>query len=61
MGQGLTRQAGKGATELVIALPHAGSVTVQFNHYVVIEHPITRYVFRVNVVDVDIRPPYYRS
>ena len=37
-------------TELVIALPHGGSVTVQFNPNLVIEHPIIRCVLCVNAL-----------
>ena len=48
-GQGLMRHTGEGVTELGIALPHDGSsVTVQFNPYLVIEHPIIRCVLCVN-------------
>ena len=37
-------------SELLIALPHGGSVTVPFNPYLVIEHPIIRCVLRVNAL-----------
>ena len=33
------RKTSEGMTELVMALPHGGLATVQFNHYLVIEHP----------------------
>ena len=36
--------------ELVIALPHGGSVTVQYNPYLVLEHPISRCVSFVNAL-----------
>ena len=39
-GAGTHKATGEGVTELVIALPHGGLVTVQFNPYLVIEHPI---------------------
>ena len=50
------RQTGEGVTELVTALPHGSSVTVQFNSYQVIEHPIVRCVLCTNEL-VEIRPP----
>ena len=34
----------------MIALPRVGSVTVQFNPYLVIEHPIIRYVLCINAL-----------
>ena len=34
------RQLERGMAQLVIALPHGGSVTVKLNLYLVIEHPI---------------------
>ena len=40
----------EGVTELVIALAHGGSVTVQFNPYLVIEHPNIRCVLCVNAL-----------
>ena len=46
-GAGTHEATGEGVTELVIALPHGGSVTVQFNPYLVIEHPIIRCVLCV--------------
>ena len=36
--------------ELVIALPHGGSVTVQFNPYLVLEPPIIRCVLCANAL-----------
>ena len=41
---GTSEATGEGVTELVIALPHGGSVAVQFNPYLVIEHPLMRRV-----------------
>ena len=41
---GTHEATGEGVTKLVIALPHGGSVTVQLNPYLVIEHPIIRCV-----------------
>ena len=35
---------------MVVGLPHGGSVTVQFNPYLVIEHPIIRRVLRANAL-----------
>ena len=49
-GAGTHEATGEGVTELVIALPHGGSVTVQFNPYLVIEHPIIRCVLCVNAL-----------
>ena len=43
-------QTGGGVTELVTVPPHGGLVTVQFNPYLVIEHPIIRCVLRVNAL-----------
>ena len=39
---------GEGVTELVIALPHGGSVAIQFNPFLDIEHPIIRCVLCVD-------------
>ena len=39
-GAGTHEATGKGVNELAIALPHGGLVTVQFNPYLVIEHPL---------------------
>ena len=41
---GTHEATGEGVTELVIVLPYGGLVTVQFNSYLVIEHPIIRCV-----------------
>ena len=54
LGSGTHETTGEGLTELVIALPHDGSVTVQFNPYLVIEHPVIRCVLRVTVLWVDL-------
>ena len=43
---------GEGVTELGIALPNGGSFTVQFNPYLLIEHPIIRCVLCVNALRV---------
>ena len=40
----------EGVTALVIVLPRGGSVTVQLNPYLLIEHPINRCVLRVNAL-----------
>ena len=53
-GAGTHEATGEGVTELVIALPHGGSVTVQFNPYLVIEHPIIRCVLCVNALWVSL-------
>ena len=49
----IMRQTGKGGVELVIALPHGGSVTDRFNYYLVIEHPTICCVCCVNTLQVD--------
>ena len=41
-GAGTHESTGEGVAELVIALPHGGSVAVQFSPYLVTEHPIIR-------------------
>ena len=54
------RQTGERVPELVIALPRGGSVTVQFNPYLVTEQPAIRCVLCVNgtmVRLVELRPP----
>ena len=48
-GAGTHEATSKGVTELAIVVPHCGSVTVQFNPYLVIEHQIIRGVLCVNV------------
>ena len=40
-GGGAYEATGEGVTESVIVLSHGSSVTVQFNPYLLIEHPIT--------------------
>ena len=56
-----TREAtGEGVTELAIALSHGGSVTFQFNPYLLIEHPIIRWVLGDNALWVGLRN-YVRS
>ena len=49
-GAGTHEATGEGVTELMIALPHGSSVTVQFNPNLVIEHPIIRCVLCVNAL-----------
>ena len=49
-GVGAHEATGEGVAELMIALPHGGSVTVQFSPYLVIEHPIIRCVLCVNAL-----------
>ena len=44
------RQTAEQVTESVIPLPRGGSVTVQFNSYLVIEHPIIRCVLFVDAL-----------
>ena len=58
-GQGLMRKLDEAVTELVTALPHGASVTVQFNPYLVIEYPIVRCVLCKCTVSrlVELRPP----
>ena len=50
LGAGTHETTGEGVTELAIALPHCGPVTVQFNPYLVIEHPIIRCVMCVDAL-----------
>ena len=45
-GEGVTEVV----TEVVIALPHGGLVTVQFNSYLVIEHKLTQCVWCANLL-----------
>ena len=47
-GAGTNEATGEGITELVILLPHGGSVTIQFNPYRVSEHPVIRYPYLVS-------------
>ena len=47
-GAGTHEVTGEGVTELVIALPHGGSVSVEFYSYLIIEHPNICCVLRVN-------------
>ena len=49
-GAGTHEATGEELTELVIALPHGGVVTVQFNPYLAIEHPNIRFVLCVNAL-----------
>ena len=49
-GAGTHEAFKEGVTELVIVLPHGGSVTVQFNPYLVIEQQINHRVLRVNAL-----------
>ena len=49
-GAGTHEPSGEGVTKMVIALPRGGSVTVQFNPYLVIDHPIIRGVLCVNAL-----------
>ena len=53
-GAGTHEATGEGVTELVMTLLHGGSVTVQFNPYLVIEHPIIRCVLCVNALWVSL-------
>ena len=49
-GAGTHEATGEGVTELVIALPHGSSATVQFNPYLVVEHPNIRCGLCVNAL-----------
>ena len=49
-GAGTNEATGEGLAELVIALPHGSSITVQFNPYLVFEDPIICCVLCVNAL-----------
>ena len=49
-GAGNHETTGEGLSELVIALPHGSSVTVQFNPHLIVEHQILRCVMCVNAL-----------
>ena len=51
-GAGTHKTTGEGVNEFVIALPHGGPVTVQFNPYPVIEDPTIRCVLCVDALCV---------
>ena len=51
-GSGTHEVTRDGMGKIVIALPHGGSITVQFNPCLVVEHPIIRYVLCVNTLQV---------
>ena len=54
-GAGTRETTGEAVTELVIALPHGGSVTVDFDPYLVIERPIIRCMLCVHALWVGLR------